>query len=370
MKRIIAAVVLFFIVLVYKPVSALELSAKSAVLYEPVTERIIYHSNKDERLPMASTTKILSAITAIENGNLSDVVTVSKNAANIEGSSIWLEEGEKLTLQQLIYGMLLSSGNDAAVAIAEHISGNNIDVFSAMMNNVAKKAGAKNSNFTNPSGLDNENHYTTALDLAKITAYALKNPIFKEIVSTKTYNIPWDGHEWGRSLKNHNKLLNMYEGCNGVKTGFTKKSGRCLVSSAERNGVSLIAVTLKAPDDWNDHMKMLDYGFSNLRSEIVVEKGSGSGEIKINNGLKDEISYGVSESFSLPATEKDVITTKNVLAQFVEAPVMKGETIGYAEISLNGDLIKKIDLIAEEDCEKIYIPKLLDFVSMIIKSII
>ena len=370
MKRILTTVILLYIIFFNQQTFALELSAKSALLYEPVTERIIYSLNKDEKLPMASTTKILSAITAIENGNLSDIVTVSKNAANIEGSSIWLEEGEKLTLQQLIYGMLLSSGNDASVAIAEHISGNNIDVFSAMMNNIAKKAGAKNSNFTNPSGLDNENHYTTASDLAKITAYALKNPTFKEIVSTKTYNIPWEGHEWGRSLKNHNKLLNMYEGCNGVKTGFTKKSGRCLVSSAERNGVSLIAVTLKAPDDWNDHIKMFDYGFQNLTAKTIVEKGSSVSKIKVNNGVKNEISYSVSESFSIPTTDNDIVKTKHILADFIEAPVKKGETIGYIEILLNDNVIKEIDLVTEEDCEKIYIPNFLDYARMIIKSII
>ena len=256
MKKIF--IILFpLIIFLNKNVFALELSARSAVLYEPLTDRIIYSYNENQRLPMASTTKIATAITVLENSNLDDIVTVSKKAAEVEGSSIWLEEGEHMTVNDLLYGLMLASGNDAAVALSEHLSKNNDD-FIIKMNELAKKSGCLNTNFENPNGLDHENHYTTAIDLAKITAYSLKNDKFKEIVSTKKKSISWENHEYKRVIQNHNKLLTRYDGCIGVKTGFTKKDGRCLVSAAERDGIMLIAVTLNAPDDWNDHIKMLD----------------------------------------------------------------------------------------------------------------
>lgn len=304
---------------------------------------------------MASTTKIATCITAIENGNLSDVATVSKNADNTEGSSVWLETGEMMSLENLLYGLMLSSGNDAAVAIAEHISGNT-EEFSKLMNEVAFKAGAKNTNFTNPSGLDIENHYTTAEDLAKITAYALNNSKFREIVSTKEKNIPWQGHEWDRKLKNHNKLLSMYDGCDGVKTGFTKKSGRCLVSTALRNGIRLIAVTLKAPDDWNDHVKMLDYGFSLLSTCRVTEKGREHGSISVLNGIKPKIKCISENDYTIPKLFNDKIDINNVIATSVEAPVKEGSVIGYTDVTLNGKKIKRINLITGEECEKKFIP--------------
>ena len=281
--------VLCFFLFIPFETEAFDISASSAVLYEPVTKRVLFERNSNTQMSMASTTKIASCITAIENGNLKDVVTVSETASETEGSSVWLESGEKLTLEELLYGMMLSSGNDAAVAIAEHVGGS-VEKFAELMNEIAFKSGAINTNFTNPSGLDNENHYTTALDLAKLTAYALENTTFLKIVSTKEKTIPWEGHEWNRKLINHNKLLKLYDGCTGVKTGFTKKSGRCLVSSAVRNGITLIAVTLKAPDDWNDHMKLFEYGFSELQEKVVFEKGSSVTEIPVINGVLDKIS--------------------------------------------------------------------------------
>lgn len=228
---------------------AVGVSAKSAVLIETSADRIVYRKNADEKLPMASTTKIMTAICAIENtDDLDRKITVADCAVGVEGSSIYLKHGEHLSVRELVYGLMLSSGNDAAVAIACAVSGD-VQRFAALMNETAKKIGVQNTSFKNPNGLDEEGHYTTAYDLARIASYALKNDEFKKIVSTYTTTIPYEGYSYDRRLKNHNKLLKLYDGCIGIKTGFTKKSGRCLVSAAERDGAVLVAVTLNAPDD-------------------------------------------------------------------------------------------------------------------------
>lgn len=332
-----------------------EISARAAVLYEPVTNRILYEKNAEQKLPMASTTKIITAITAIENGNLSDVVTTSKRAADVEGSSIWLEEGEKQTLENLLYGLMLSSGNDAAIAIAEHIGV--YDKFVEMMNSTAKKAGAVNTALKNPNGLDEDGHYTTALDMALISAYAMKNDKFREIVSTKEKVIPWEGHEWGRTLKNHNKLLRMYDGTNGIKTGFTKKDGRCLVSSAERNGINLICVTLNAPNDWQDHTKLLDMGFSLLESkEIILENKL----VNVVNGEMSSINVKPENKVSVPVKSEDVIEIKYNIKQSVNAPVSPGEIVGKAEIYLNGNVIETVNYITEDMIEEVKIKMMKD----------
>jgi D-alanyl-D-alanine carboxypeptidase (penicillin-binding protein 5/6) len=318
---------------------------------------------------MASTTKIATAITAIEHGNLSDMVVTSKKAADVEGSSIWLEEGEKMSLENLLYGLMLSSGNDAAIAIAEHISGSDGE-FAKLMTQTARTAGANNTSFKNPNGLDEEGHYTTAGDLAKIAAYGLKNEFFAELVKTKSKVIPWEGHEWGRSLKNHNKMLFMYEGANGVKTGFTKKSGRCLVSGAQRDGIQLIAVTLNAPSDWDDHRKMLDYGFSELKSENIVCKNSIAVSIGVSDGVCDIVNGVYESDFILPVMEKDVYEIKNKVTETLEAPVKKGDCLGYAEVFLNNKKVGEVRIISDGDCEKKYIPTLWDNLRDLIKIIL
>ncbi len=209
----------------------LELDGAAAVLMEQGTNRVLYAQNENEKLAPASTTKVMTCILAIENGDLDKVVTVSKNASGVEGSSIWLSQGEHITLGDLLYGLMLSSGNDAAVAIAEEIGGS-VDGFVEMMNNKAKEIGALNTNFANPNGLPDDNHYTTAYDLALICSYAMQNETFRTIVSTEYKEISWEGHEYLRVLKNKNKLLWQYDGCTGIKTGYTKSAGKCLTSAA------------------------------------------------------------------------------------------------------------------------------------------
>lgn len=261
MKKI--AALLIFSLLIMQNVLAVDLSARAAVLIDGKSGKVLFEKNKDERLPMASTTKIMTGLLACESKKMKKVVTVSPVASGTEGSSLWLEPGEKQTLENLTYGLMLRSGNDAAVAIAEYLGGST-EAFALMMNERAKKIGVQNTGFQNPNGLDAEGHFTTAYDLALISREAMKNKKFRKIVSTKSKTIPWESSEWDRSLTNHNKMLWRYEGCNGIKTGFTKKSGRCLVTSAKRGKTELICVTLNAPDDWNDHTKMLDYGFETL----------------------------------------------------------------------------------------------------------
>ena len=243
-------------------------SAESAVLIEAQSGNVIYSKNTDQRLPMASTTKIITALTALSQAHPDTVITANADAVGVEGSSIYLVEGEALTLEQLLYALLLESANDAAVAIAIGVSGS-VEAFAEQMNLLADVLGLQDTHFVNPHGLDHEDHYTTASELAKLTRYALQNELIREIVGTRKTTIPHPGEVGTRLLVNHNKLLRLYEDCIGVKTGFTKRSGRCLVSAAERDGVTLIAVTLNAPNDWNDHTAMLDYGFAKYESVLL-----------------------------------------------------------------------------------------------------
>lgn len=237
----------------------IKISAKAAALLDTDNDTFLYRKNENTRLSMASTTKIMTAIVAIENAELDKTVAVDDRAIGIEGSSIYLKKGEELTVMSLLYALMLRSANDAAAALAYEISGS-IEDFSSLMNDKVRELGLTDTNFENPHGLDSANHYTTAHDLAIIASYALKNSIFKEISSTKKIEI--ESSYETRLLVNHNKLLSMYDGCIGVKTGYTKKSGRSLVSAATRGDKTLVCVTINAPDDWNDHKKLLDFGFT------------------------------------------------------------------------------------------------------------
>jgi len=341
---------LFFIFLQKTPVHAIETSAESACLIIAETNEIIYEKNAYEEMPMASTTKIMTAILALETGNPDDIVTVSSNAASQEGSSIYLAQGDKIRLKDLLYGLMLNSGNDAAVAIAEHISGDT-KAFAEKMTALAHKIGANNTFFKNPNGLDETGHYTTARDLALITSYAMKNPDFREIVSTREKNITLEN---GNILyfSNHNKLLKMYEGTTGVKTGYTKKCGRCLVSSAQKNGVEFIAVTLNAPDDWNDHTAMLDYGFSSAKlmtvasPEEIIKTVYTSDNQEIGCVLKDNISIPV---FNNKLPDNVLITH---LPKTLSAPIKKGEKIGEAELIVNNKVYKTTDILSDRNVQK------------------
>lgn len=328
-----------------------DISAKSYILMEQSTKSVILEKNSNLKMKPASTTKILTAICAIENSRLSDLVKISKNAAYQEGSSIYLKPGDELLMEDLIYGLMLSSGNDAAVAIAEHIS-EDIGKFSFVMNNKAKDIGALNSNFVNPNGLDDDNHYVTAYDLALITSYALSNDLFLNIVSSRE-KVICDKAGTKKYLSNHNKMLYLYDGCIGVKTGFTKKSGRTLVTAAERDGVRLVAVTLNAPDDWDDHKKLLDEGFSKVRKKKIIDKNTVIENIPVKKGIKTHLPISCEEEYygvELDGSDSDydVIFKYNRL----KAPVNKGDTAGEAYVYKNGKEVFKTRLITLEGTER------------------
>ena len=355
-ERIIISLIIFSIFLglfslIIIATDNLNLSAKSAHLYECNSMKTVFSKNSDIRLPMASTTKIMTALVALENGDLSKTVKIPNESVGIEGSSIYLKPNEELTLEDLIYALMLRSANDAAVAIAIHVGGT-LDHFVEMMNAKAEELELKNTHFDNPHGLDSQTHYTTAKELALITAEAVKNPIFTEITSTYKKTITnSQGNE--RLLVNHNKLLRNYDGAIGVKTGYTKKSGRSLVGCAERNGVKLISVTINAPDDWNDHKKLFDLGFASLENRLVADVGEISCKIPVLNADSNYITVKNNESLSaVIAKTTDKITKTLELPRYLIAPVNAGDVIGSVTFYLDGKIIGKLDLYSQNTANK------------------
>ncbi len=331
------------------PTSAISVSAQFSCVMEAETGQVLYEKNAYSRHSMASTTKIMTALLAIEKGNLSDMVTVSKQAAGTEGTSLYLAAGDTVTLSDLLYGLLLQSGNDAAIAIAEHISGS-VEQFAESMTARAKEIGAQNTAFQNPNGLDAEGHYTTAYDLALITREALKNETFAEIAATKSKTIQ-DGKQ---TVVNHNKLLTLYPGCVGVKTGFTKKTGRCLVSSAVRDGKQFICVTLHAPDDWNDHTRLLDYAFSETIRYPLIAKGMTVNSTTVKNGVSASVELTATEDFYITARKADPFQNIDIRLEIPEsftAPIFKGETAGCAKIYCGDAVIGTVPLETAADVE-------------------
>lgn len=327
----------------------LKVTAESAILIEAYTGRVLYEKNAFEKMPMASTTKIMTAILAIENCGLEDIVEVGPNASGVEGSSIWLSAGEKIQLGDMLFGLMLASGNDAAVAIAEHVAGS-VDKFVEMMNAKAKEVGAYNTHFSNPNGLPKDDHYTTAYDLAIISAYAMKNDFFRELVKTQYKTIPWEGHEWDRVVKNKNKILWQYEGGNGIKTGFTKSAGRCLSAAAQRDGLQLISVVLGAPDMFGDCMKLMDMGFENYSSKLIVKKDEYIGDVAVKQGVIDGFPVYTQEDVYYPLTEEEfgLIEKRVYLENELDAPVAKGQNVGYIDIWLGSNQIRSVTLTAPE----------------------
>jgi len=329
------------------------ITAKSAILIEASTGKIIYEKNAKQILYPASTTKIMTLITALEQGNLEDVLTVSTNAASTEGSSIYLEAGERLKMLDMLYGVMLLSGNDATVAVAEHISGST-EKFAQLMTNKAHAIGAANTNFTNPNGLPDRNHYTTAQDLAIITAYGYKNPVFRQIVGTQHKIIPWNNKGYDRDLYNENKLLWMYNGANGVKTGYTEAAGPCLVSSATRDNIQLIAVILDADQMWDDSKVLLDFGFSKLRTVELFKQGEVLKTTRVVAGKSDSVKLVAVSDMLVPVSDGDLDQFEVVVegSNKIEAPIEVGQKLGVARVLYKNKEIGEIDLIATENIEK------------------
>lgn len=356
MKRIII-IGLSLIIFIFSGFSAVtakqDTSARAAVIMDVNSSRVLYSKNMDEKLAMASTTKIMTTLVALESGKLKDMVTVSRKASTTEGSSIYLREGERHTVNDLLYAIMLRSGNDAAVAVAEHIGGS-VEGFAALMNMKAKEIGAVNTHFENPHGLDAAMHYTTAYDLALITAYALKNPVFAEIVSSRKKTIEGPPSEdWDRVLINKNKMLWQFDGGNGVKTGFTNKAGRCLVSSATRNGMQLVCVVLNCGPMWDDSTALLEYGFSNYSNEMVVNRDSIFKVVEVRNGKEKFVPVKPAEDYyiALKAEEKESIKLSAGKMKTAQAPLKKGDNAGELEVYLNNKLLRTIKLEYTENVE-------------------
>jgi D-alanyl-D-alanine carboxypeptidase (penicillin-binding protein 5/6) len=303
---------------------------------EQSTGRVLYGSNLHMRLPMASTTKIMTAITVIESGGLEKKIKVPRAAVGVEGSSIYLKENEEIKTEDLLYGLMLMSGNDSAAALAIATSGS-VEKFAELMNKKAAAIGAKNTHFVNPHGLHHAEHYTTAYDLALISAYALKNPTFKKIVASEKHIIPDTSSGAGaRYLHNKNKMLHMYEGADGVKTGFTKNSGRCLVSSATKSGMQVVVVVLNCPDMWNDSMSLLNRSFENYKMVKLVGQEQGI-TVRVENGTKNSVTAAPYD-FYYPISENERVSYEYRTTN-LRAPVKKGENAGKIIVSIDNRLL-------------------------------
>ncbi len=320
-------------------------SAAAMALLDPSDGTLLAGSNADARLPMASTTKIMTALVVLERALPDATVTVPREAVGVEGSSIYLFEGEELTVRTLLYALMLSSANDAAVALALHVAGS-IPAFAELMNGKALSLGLTDTHFENPHGLPAENHYTTARELALITAAAMKNPAFAEIVATKRYSVPQNGTGATRLFLNHNRLLSSCEGVIGVKTGFTRASGRCLVSAALREGLTLIAVTLNDPNDWHDHRALYDFGFGAYEAFTTAREGV---TLPVVNGTVGSalLLPQYQRSFTLPRTHPDISLVIEA-PRFLFGGIEKGAVCGYAVYYMGEEVIAKIPLAAAE----------------------
>ena len=334
-----------------QPTAAVAVSAESAIVIEASTGRVVFEKDADSRRPMASTTKIMTALIALEAGDTARQVSVSGEAVGVEGSSVYLKTGDNLTLDDLVWALMLESANDAAAAIAIEVAGS-VAAFAEKMNAKASEIGLSSTHFTNPHGLDNEDHYTTARDLAKLAACALRNPRFREIVSTYKHTINV-GNET-RYLLNHNKMLKLYDGAIGVKTGYTKHSGRCLVSAAERDGVTLIAVTLNAPDDWNDHRAMLDCGFGMLEARELIKEGESVFVQPCVGCEKNEIMVKNSAGLTVCVPKGTPEATWRVeMPRYFWAPVYEGQVVGRIVFEANGSVLGEVPLVACETAERV-----------------
>ncbi|OWZ83969.1 D-alanyl-D-alanine carboxypeptidase family protein [Natranaerobius trueperi] len=336
-------------------ISQEDISAKSVSLMDVSSGRILYEHNSDEILPMASITKVMTALVALEEGDLEDKVTASESASNVEGSSIYLSKGETLTLEEMLYGLMLESGNDAAHAIAEYVSGSVPD-FAQKMTDKAHKIGAKNSKFKNPHGLPAENHYTTAHDMTIIAKTALNNEKLAEIVSTNEYTIPWPANDdvKRRYLNNDNKLLDKLDISDGVKTGWTDEAGRCLIFSASVDGKQIVGTLLNASNMFQDAENLINYSFDNFKQKKLLQSGQLVRTVPVEGGRISNISLIASRDIVKPLKEEESesLSYNLKLPEQLKAPLDKHEVVGRIEIISQNDVIGEASLLTSRDVER------------------
>ena len=328
-------------------------TATAAIVIEASTGHVLYERNADAHMFPASTTKMMTLITALEGNQLDEIVTVGPGAYNAEGSTLWLDVGEKIPLGDLLYGMMLVSGNDGAIAIAEHCGGTVAD-FAAKMTKRAHELGATGTNFTNANGLPDANHYTTARDLAILAAHGFNLPHFEEICSAKEVSFGWI-HDATKLLRNENQMLWLYRGCNGIKTGYTDAAGRCLVTSAKQNGVQLIAVVLDSLYIWNDSIFLLDYGFGRVSSQTLINSGDVVKTLPITSGRRKSMQVKAAGEIIMPVFAGDDNAYEIVydLPEVLTAPIKSGETIGKIRVVLpGGKEAASIDVVTTADVEQ------------------
>lgn len=327
-----------------------ETSAKAACIMERETGRVLFEYNMHARLPMASTTKVMTALLAIENGDLTSPVVCSANAFGVPGTSIYLAQGETLTLEEMLLGLMLSSGNDAAVAIAEHIGGS-VEGFAKMMNARAKEIGAMNTNFVNPHGLPDDRHYTTAYDLALIARTAMGNDVFRRIVSTQRASISWEGRTYNRQLKNKNALLTDYAGATGIKTGFTSKAGRCLVFGAQREGMEIVGTVLSCSDWFDEAARLMDGCFETYTMTHMLGPLESAGRLPVVGGAQDSVGMCLMQELRVPLVEGEAAQVVLEVPYSVEAPVYPGMHMGTARLVFEGQVLSQSEIVASERVE-------------------
>lgn len=365
-----------FVSFSYKVEASQTLYSKGAVLIEQDSKRILYDRNAQKPLPMASTTKIMTCLLALEKGNLNDVVTISSRAARAPKVKLNLKVGEKQFLGDLLYSLMLESHNDTAIAIAEHIGGT-VENFCNMMTARGKELGAVATSFETPNGLDSTNHYTTPYDLAVITAVALENPQFIEIINTPYKSIPSTALEGSvkHELQNKNRFLSLFKGANGVKTGYTSKAGHCFVGAVEKDNMQLIGVALGAGWDskgktrkYTDVVKLMEYGFDNYAKYKVVDPKDSFPSLKVEKGKASTVDLYCPDTVILPLTQEEVqtIALQITLPEGIQAPVTKDDAVGSVAIICDGKVLKRCELLTVEGMEK---ETLMDYIKRLFSAI-
>lgn len=329
-----------------------ESSARAAYAMDRATGRALFAANETAQLPMASTTKIMTALLALENAGLDEMVETGERAFGVPGTSIYLQLGEALSVEQMLYGLLLASGNDAAVALAEHVGGS-VEGFCAMMTSRAAELGAQSTRFVNPHGLPADGHLTTARDLTLIASEALENPVFREIVGTTRASIPWAGHEYDRVLRNKNALLRNYPGAIGVKTGFTRAAGRCLVFAAERDGFEVVGTVLNCPDWFGEAARILDAVYARYAWTKLLEEGDAVCNLPVRGGVTDSVEIVAQADLAAPLLSGETATLSLSLPDALLAPLPEGAQAGWAYLMLDGgEILARVPLVTSKSVEK------------------